>query len=47
MSNKDNDKPEWLRKYELLNDKIDKHRTNAEKLQSEIDDLERKLGYKK
>ena len=47
MSNKDKEKPEWLRKYELLSDKIDKHRTNAEKLQSEIQELERKLGYKR
>jgi len=45
MSNKDNDKPGWFIRYKLLEKKIEKHKKNADKLKSEIQELETKLGY--
>ena len=46
MSENDKKPEGWLEKYIFLSNKIDFHRTNAEKLKTEIDDLERKLGKK-
>ena len=45
MNKKDNHKPEWFIKYNLLEKKIEKHKNNVNKLKSEIKELELKLGY--
>ncbi len=46
MSSKDRDKLEWLKRYKFLNKKIKRHKRNANRLKSEISNLEIMLGYK-
>ena len=47
MSEKDSKKPEWYKRYKLLEKKKSKHKGNTEKLKSKIQELELKLGYER
>jgi len=47
MSEKDNEEPEWLERYRFLSKKITLHKENVDSLDSEIQELKKKLGYKR